>query len=60
MDSVEKILKALGLKKNELSPCDLYIAYFMNYIASIERSIFDLKNKVEYLEMTCINKERNK
>ncbi|AET32124.1 MAG: hypothetical protein ACPL3C_03965 [Pyrobaculum sp.] len=62
MDSVEKILKLLGLEKDELAPCDIYINYFMQYIASIERKISELKSKVEYLEDICFKnvKEINK
>lgn len=62
MDNVEKILKLLGLEKKELAPCDIYINYFMQYIASIERKITELKGKIEYLEDICFKnvKEINK
>lgn len=52
-NSIEKILKILGLKIDEITNCDIYINYFMQYIANIEREIFDIKNKLEYLEERC-------
>ncbi|HII46612.1 hypothetical protein [Pyrobaculum aerophilum] len=54
MDNIEKILRALGLKKDEITSCDIYINYFMQYLASIERKIAELKSKVDYLEEKCI------
>ncbi|MCX8137330.1 hypothetical protein [Pyrobaculum aerophilum] len=62
MDNIEKILRALGLKKDEITSCDIYINYFMQYLASIERKIAELKSKVDYLEEKCFknDKETNK
>ncbi|MEM0369851.1 MAG: hypothetical protein QXK71_03375 [Pyrobaculum sp.] len=62
MDNIEKILKYLGLKIDKLTPCDIYINYFMQYLASLERKIYELKAKVEILEDLCYKnvKEINK
>jgi hypothetical protein len=62
MDNIEKIIRLLGLEKDKLAPCDIYINYFMQYIANIERKISELKSKVEYLEDICFKntKEINK
>jgi len=49
----EKVVKLLGLRVDELSPCDIYVNYFLQYLANIEAKIYDLKNKVEYLERVC-------
>ncbi|MFN3804051.1 MAG: hypothetical protein ACK4SY_03250 [Pyrobaculum sp.] len=53
MDNIEKIVKLLGLKIEELAPCDIYVNYFMQYLADLERRVAELKNKVEFLERTC-------
>jgi len=62
MDDIEKVLKLLGLEIDELNPCDIYINYFMQYIASIEREIHAIKSKIRYLEHICFKnvKEINK
>jgi len=49
----EKVVKLLGLRVDELAPCDIYVNYFLQYLANIEAKIYDLKNKVEYLERVC-------
>ncbi len=53
MVDVEKVLRLLGLKIDELAPCDIYINYFMRYIADIEREIYNIKSKISYLEERC-------
>jgi hypothetical protein len=62
MVDVEKVLRLLGLKIDELTPCDIYINYFMQYIANIEREIYNIKSKISYLEEWCLTniKEINK
>jgi len=50
---LEKVVKLLGLRVDELAPCDIYVNYFLQYLANIEAKIYDLKNKVEYLERVC-------
>ncbi|WP_148682343.1 hypothetical protein [Pyrobaculum neutrophilum] len=59
---MEKIVRLLGLEIKELSPCDIYINYFMKYIAELERRISHLREKIDYLERTCSKnvKETNK
>lgn len=62
MDNIEKILKILGLKIDTLQPCDIYINYFMQYIADLERRIYDLEVKIETIKERCYKnvKEINK
>jgi hypothetical protein len=62
MVDVEKVLRLLGLKIDELTPCDIYINYFLRYIADIEREIYNIKSKISYLEERCFTniKEINK
>jgi len=62
MVDIEKVLRLLGLKIDELTPCDIYINYFMQYIANIEREIYNIKSKISYLEEICFTniKEINK
>ncbi|MCC6031487.1 MAG: hypothetical protein LM566_01060 [Pyrobaculum sp.] len=62
MVDIEKVLRLLGLKIDELTPCDIYINYFMRYIADIEREIYNIKSKISYLEERCFTniKEINK
>jgi hypothetical protein len=58
MVDVEKVLRLLGLKIDELAPCDIYINYFMQYIANIEREIYNIKSKINYLEERCLTNIR--
>ncbi|WP_193322706.1 hypothetical protein [Pyrobaculum calidifontis] len=60
MDSLdfEKVVKLLGLRVDELAPCDIYVNYFLQYLANIEAKIYDLKNKVEYLERVCAKRDK--
>jgi hypothetical protein len=62
MVDIEKVLRLLGLKIDELTSCDIYINYFMRYIADIEREIYNIKSKISYLEERCFTniKEINK
>jgi len=62
MVDIEKVLRLLGLKIDELTPCDIYINYFMQYMADIEREIYNIKSKISYLEERCFTniKEINK
>ncbi|MCI4447208.1 MAG: hypothetical protein JHC20_04765 [Pyrobaculum sp.] len=62
MVDIEKVLRLLGLKIDELTTCDIYINYFMQYIADIEREIYNIKSKISYLEERCFTniKEINK
>jgi hypothetical protein len=62
MVDIEKVLRLLGLKIDELTPCDIYINYFMRYIADIEREIYNIKSRISYLEERCFTniKEINK
>jgi len=54
----EKVVKLLGLRVDELAPCDIYVNYFLQYLANIEAKIYDLKNKVEYLERACEKRDK--
>jgi len=54
----EKVVKLLGLRVDELAPCDIYVNYFLQYLANIEAKIYDLKNKVEYLERVCAKRDK--
>jgi len=54
----EKVVKLLGLRVDQLSPCDIYVNYFLQYLANIEAKIYDLKNKVEYLERVCAKRDK--
>ncbi len=54
--NIEKIIKLLGLKIDETQPCDVYVNYFMQYIAELERKIWELRDRVKYLEYVCKNK----
>jgi len=60
MDSLdlEKVIKLLGLRVDELAPCDIYVNYFLQYLANIEAKIYDLRNKVEYLERVCTKRDK--
>jgi len=54
----EKVVKLLGLRVDELAPCDIYVNYFLQYLANIEAKIYDLKSKVEYLERVCAKRDK--
>jgi len=54
----EKVVKLLGLRVDQLAPCDIYVNYFLQYLANIEAKIYDLKNKVEYLERVCAKRDK--
>jgi len=54
----EKVVKLLGLRVDELAPCDIYVNYFLQYLANIEAKIYDLENKVEYLERVCAKRDK--
>ncbi|AKT34617.1 hypothetical protein PYWP30_00982 [Pyrobaculum sp. WP30] len=54
MDDVEKVVRLLGLEIDELNPCDIYINYFMQYIASIEREIHAIKVKSDILRIDAL------
>lgn len=62
MDNLEKILAALGLKIDKLQPCDIYINYCMKNLSELERKIYELKSKINYLQEACFKniKEINK
>jgi len=54
MDDIEKMVRLLGLEIDKLNPCDIYINYFMQYIASIEREIHAIKSKSDTLRIHAL------
>lgn len=56
--NIEKIIKALGLRIDEITPCDIYVNYFMQYLSSLEKKINELKYKMEILEELCLDQNK--
>lgn len=58
VERIKAILKSLGVDVEELEPCLIYLNYLNYKLAYIERNIYELREKIIFLEnLTKMNRK---
>lgn len=58
IERIKAILKNLGVEIDELEPCLIYLNYLNYKLAYIERNIYELREKIIFLEnLTKMNRK---